>query len=148
MENVNANEVTGFKLNLDPTGWTPTRTETKKRGKKEQKAKEEITPEVISERAVAQIIGRAQAKAAELDKAAADEVMRRLEYQAKCNLEGNFRLIFTGASYLKIYPDGSREIEIPRAVRGKIFKMYGDLLRGKDLLDEEPENEPIKLEEE
>lgn len=98
----------------------------KKKAKEE--APKEITPEVISERAAAQIIGRAQTRAAKILQQSKDDIMAVVAQHAIWNLERNYKLIWTGSNMLKIFPDGSKELEVPRGIRGKAIQDVWSIL--------------------
>jgi len=114
----------------------PTKSRKKKGKKKEEDKKEKPLEEQISERAIQQIIAKAQKHSASILKLEADKILEQLEKQAKWNLEEDFKLYFTGRSYIKIFPDGSKEITIPPSIRGKIFDKYKDLFSNADYLEE------------
>ena len=123
---------------IDLNKFTSSKPRGRKKGSKNKKEKQEKPIEkVVKERAAAQIIARAQKKADAMDATDAEAIMKQLEYQAKCNIEGKYKLVFTGASYLKIYPDGSKEVEIPQGLRGKLFNKYRGLLLATDIMDDE-----------
>lgn len=124
---------------IDLTGYgMPTKARGRKKGSKGKKEKpEKPITQVVTERAAAQIIARAQAKADALDKEGGDAILKQLEYQAKCKVEGEYKYIFTGGSHLLIFPDGSKEVAIPAGLRGKIFKRYRALLLNEDNLRDE-----------
>lgn len=108
----------------------------RKKKQKDEGPKEKPIEQQITERAIQQIIARADKQSNAILQMEEAKILEQLGKQAQWNLDENYKLYFTGRSYIKIFPDGSKEITIPPAVRGKIFAKYKDLFSSVDYLDE------------